>query len=271
MRKLLRLWPLLTVALAAIVLTLSGLSVWAAISAPLLTALFFIVLYGLIKMFRWPKELPLEPAPHTRGMPFNRVAPVYDWYCSKIGLGRAFRDTTLRHAGVKPGERVLDVGCGTGVLTRLAADAAGKAGYAAGIDPAPKMIAMARKNAALQNSRAEFRMATIEKLPFESGSFDCVLSSAMIHHLPPDLKLEGLAEVYRVLRPGGRLLAVDIGRPSNPLWWILVWPLRFWSFTADHVAGRLPPYFLKACFSRVETVGHWMGLLSFWRAYKPEK
>ena len=120
-------------------------------------------------------------------------------------------------------------------------------------------------------SHADFRLATIENLPFEDHSFDCVLSSLMIHHLPPDLKLTGLTEVYRVLKPGGRLLVVDIYRPVNLLWWIIAWVLYFSKFTRDHIAGRLPYYFRKTGFHQIENVGRWKGLLSFWLAYKADQ
>jgi phosphoethanolamine N-methyltransferase len=163
----------------------------------------------------------------------------------------------------------LDVGCGTGVLTRLAAKVVGEKGQAVGIDPATKMISTAKENAAIEKSHAGFRVATIENLPFEDNSFDCALSSLMIHHLPPDLKLSGLTEVYRVLRPGGRLLVVDIYRPVNPLWWIIAWMLYFSKFTRDHIAGRLPSYFRKAGFQQVETVRDWKGILTFWLVHKP--
>ena len=163
---------------------------------------------------------------------------------------------------------MLDVGCGTGVLTRLAAEAVGTSGKAIGIDPAPKMILTARKNASAERSSAEFRIAAIEDLPFEDNSFDCVLSSLMLHHLPPDLKLLGLGEVKRVLRPGGRLVLVDIGRPESRLWWPVLWPLLLWSFTKDQVSGRVSEFFEKAGFSKHERVGSWMKLLSFWLVFK---
>lgn len=211
----------------------------------------------------------LEPPPHTHGKPMNWSAPLYDRGCSMVGLGHIFRHKTLQYAGIKPGERVLDVGFGTGVLTRLAAEAVGPAGQATGIDPAPKMISVARENASIEKSRAELRVAVIEDLPFEDNSFDCVLSSLMIHHLPPDLKLKGLKEVYRVLKPGGRLLAVDIDRPDNRLWWLLCWPFYISSFTRDHMHGRLGTYFTQAGFNPPEKLGRWRGLLSFWIAFKP--
>ncbi|MBI5492362.1 MAG: class I SAM-dependent methyltransferase [Deltaproteobacteria bacterium] len=201
-------------------------------------------------------------------MPLNWVAPVYDWYCAKVGLGKKFRQRTLELAGVREGERVLDAGCGTGVLTRMAAALTGPSGYVAGIDPAPRMIGVARSNASAEGSRAEFRLGVIEELPFPDNSFDCVLSSFMAHHLPPEVKLKGFGEVYRVLRPGGRFLVVDIGRPSNPLWWAAVFPLLFWSFTKDQIRGRLNGYFLESGFPEVEQKGWWMGLINFWLARK---
>ena len=91
---------------------------------------------GLNSSKRKKQEVIPEASVQTRGMPLNWLAPVYDRICSTFGLGLAFRETTLRHAALKPGERVLDVGCGTGVLTRLAAEVVGEKGQAVGIDPA---------------------------------------------------------------------------------------------------------------------------------------
>lgn len=268
MQKFFWLCPILTLALAVWVLILFGFTIPGAILAALVLACLAIIMWGAIKILRNPVELPLEPAPHTRGMLFDWAVPVYDWYCRKLGIGPSFRNMTLQHAGVRPGERVLDVGCGTGVLTRLAAKAVGPGGSVIGIDPGPRMIGVARKNAAVENSRAAFRLAAIEELPFEDNSFDCVLSSFMIHHLPPELKIKGLKEVHRVLKPGGRLLAVDIGRPSNHTWWIIIWPLLLWSNTREQITGRLDDYFLRAGFRDVRNIGHWKGIVSFWLAGK---
>ena len=255
--------PWLAVALAVAVLMLVGLTWWSALFAALLLVCPVLVLWG---MFITRSKLD-EPVVHTHGMTMDWAVPIYDWYCPKLGLGPAFREATLSYAALKAGERVLDVGCGTGVLTRLAARAVGSAGHVIGIDPGPAMLAVARRNAAA--SRAEFRLAAIESLPFANASFDIVLSSCMLHHLPPEVKSEGLCEVYRVLRPGGRLLVVDIDRPANPFWWLLCWPLLFFHFTAPNLRGEVPIYLSAAGFTPVTVRGRKGGLLTFWLAMKP--
>ena len=257
--------PWTALGLAAAILMLWGVSLWTALLAALLLVCPALILWGLIETSRLPAQ---ETIPETRGMTLNWLAPFYDTACRLYGLGRNFRAETLRHAALKPGERFLDVGCGTGVLTRMAAEIVGASGLALGIDPAPRMIAVARKNAA-GGSRAEFRLAAIERLPFESGSFDVAVASLMLHHLPPDLKLDGLGEVYRVLRPGGRLIVVDLDRPANVLWWLLAWPLLMMPMTASNLRGEIPGFLRDAQFDPVRTQGRRVQLLAYWQAIKP--
>src|SRR5574341_1765678 len=183
--------PPLAIIIVAWALVAWGFTVATALLISLILVCPVLVIWGVIESGRG-LELPREPVPETRGMTLNWLAAVYDWYCPKIGLGRRFRDETLEHAALRPGERVLEVGCGTGVLTRLAADAVGPPGAAFGIDPAQRMIAVARRNALQSGSRAEFKLAAIESLPFPDRSFDVVFSSLMLHHLPADVKWEGL-------------------------------------------------------------------------------
>ena len=120
-------------------------------------------------------------------------------------------------AQVKPGDKVLDVGCGPGRLALAAQRWVGPEGQAHGVDPSPEMIAVAEHNAAVRHAPAHFQLGVAEALPFPDAVFDVVLSRLMLHHLPGELKQRGLAEMRRVLKPGGVCLVVDFEPPRGLL------------------------------------------------------
>ncbi len=153
----------------------------------------------------------------TQGMLLNWAAR-YDLLVAFVTLGqeRRLRRMTADLAQLQPGEAVLEVGCGTGSLTMEAARRVGGAGRAFGIDPSAQMIARAERKAAQRGLAIEYQIGVIERLPFPDQSFDVVLSSLMMHHLPDDLKRQGIAEIARTLKPGGRLLVFDTAVPAGP-------------------------------------------------------
>jgi demethylmenaquinone methyltransferase/2-methoxy-6-polyprenyl-1,4-benzoquinol methylase/phosphoethanolamine N-methyltransferase len=159
----------------------------------------------------------IEQPAQTEGK-LIRWAPYYDMMVNITSLGHAsmLRRMTVDNAQIRPGDQVLDVGCGTGEVALLAKTRT-KAGQVHGIDPAPEMIAVARSKAARKKLDVDFRVGVIEALPFPDASMDVVTSSLMMHHLPDDLKARGLAEVYRVIKPGGRLLIADFMQPSQSI------------------------------------------------------
>jgi demethylmenaquinone methyltransferase/2-methoxy-6-polyprenyl-1,4-benzoquinol methylase/phosphoethanolamine N-methyltransferase len=165
-------------------------------------------------MFHHHSHSTEQPA-HTQGE-LIRWASFYDLIVNipTLGQARRLRKMTVDLALIKPGDSVLDVGCGTGEVT-MPAKVIAQSGTVHGIDPAPEMIAVARSKAARKELDVDFRVAVIEALPFPDGSMDVVTSSLMMHHLPDDLKARGVAEIFRVLKPGGRLLVADFMRPTG--------------------------------------------------------
>lgn len=202
----------------------------------------------------------LEAPSAGKGVSLDALADVYG-LVDRI-FGRPFRQLTVRLAGVREGAAVLDVGCGPGTLTVMEKETAGRSGYVAGIDIAPRMIAKGREQAAKSGLDVDFRVASIDALPFPGASFDVVTSSFMVHHLPTEVKRAGFKEVYRVLKPGGRYLIVDfpssrgvIGALSLLLARLLALVLEEEKYSLDLLEGKVPQMLRDAGFSGVGEVG----------------
>lgn len=115
----------------------------------------------------------------------------------------------VRHAGLQCGESVLDLGCGAGIDTLLAASAVGPAGRVVGLDMTPEMVERARRNAAVARfAHVEICEGLIEELPLPDGSVDVVISNGVLNL--STRKSRVLAETVRVLRPGGRVAITDL-------------------------------------------------------------
>jgi ubiquinone/menaquinone biosynthesis C-methylase UbiE len=135
--------------------------------------------------------------------------------CLFRGKGRELRQRTITLANLQPGETVLDVGCGTGALAIEVQRRIARVGSVVGIDPSSEQIARARAKAARRNLPTEFQVGVIEQLAFPDQTFDAVFSTLMMHHLPASLKRQGLMEIARVLKPGGRLIIADFTRKQE--------------------------------------------------------
>jgi len=154
------------------------------------------------------------PAKETKGLVLNDGwrYDLGEWFHDTFsfhGNWHELRQRTFNLARLQPGDAVLDVGCGTGTLALEVARRVGRAGRVAGVDPGPQQIARARAKAARRHLPIEFQIGVIEQLPFPDQTFDVVFSTLMMHHLPRPLKRQGLAEIARVLKPGGHLVIAD--------------------------------------------------------------
>ncbi len=147
-------------------------------------------------------------------------ARFYDLFVGLVfsgGVQKMMR-SMVRLAQIQSGENVLDVGCGTGTLAILVKQTAGKNAAIHGLDAAPEMIERARQKAQRAKVAVDFQTGLVEDIRFPDGTFDVVMNSMMMHHLPAGLKEKALVEMYRVLKPGGRLLIMDFEPPKKGLY-----------------------------------------------------
>src|SRR5690348_7440469 len=145
------------------------------------------------------------------GWRYDLLGWFHDTFSTR-GMLRKLRQKTIQLAQLQPGEQALDIGCGTGTLALEMTHFLSPGGSVTGVDPGSQQIARARAKAARRHVpqvSIEFQVGVIEQIPFPDQTFDVVFSTLMMHHLPTPLKRQGLAEIARVLKPGGRLVIAD--------------------------------------------------------------
>ncbi|MGW4772575.1 class I SAM-dependent methyltransferase [Nocardia sp. NPDC004278] len=156
-----------------------------------------------------------NPDPGTDGLTIDHGAG-YDVFGAVFfggRRGRVYRQLA-ELSGARDGHHVLDIGCGTGYLTRQLAAVVG-AGTVVGVDPSAKVLERAR--ATTKETNCTYIVGVAESLSATDESFDVVANCLMLHHLPEELRARALSEMWRVLRPGGRLLIGEFRPPANHL------------------------------------------------------
>jgi len=163
---------------------------------------------------------PASPTGRTIGTP-----RMYDLVTTVLFAGRrrqAFSALAVA-SGARTGDRILDVGCGTGYFVRMLAEIAGAQGSVVGVDAAPEMIAHASSRSR-SAANVSFEVGSAGALSFPAASFDVVVSSLTMHHVAPAEQLAAVQEMRRVLRPGGALLIAEFQAPTGHAWKLLLDP-----------------------------------------------
>lgn len=150
---------------------------------------------------------------------FGRVARFYDAGLRVafhlVGGEVAFRCRIVEMANVRAGNKVLDVSCGTGTLVSLLASCAGPDGHVVGIDLSEQMLDVARNKVWV--NQVEFVRGNAEDIPFGDSTFDRVTMSLAIHEMNRKGRSNALAQMWRVLKPGGLVVVADMRKPDTGL------------------------------------------------------
>lgn len=198
--------------------------------------------------------MPESKRHHIPPLRFHALTRLYPLLMRGLIRESTFKTALVEQAGIADGHRVLDLGCGTGRLTRRIRKKH-RSSAVVGLDADETALAMAREESGRSGVRVAWHRATATRLPYRSDTFDRVVSSLVFHHLFPADKRRALEEVRRVLRPDGELHIVDWGRPQDPVMHSLFTFVRLldgFEPTRAHVQGRLPSLIEETGFEEVQ-------------------
>jgi ubiquinone/menaquinone biosynthesis C-methylase UbiE len=200
---------------------------------------------------------------------YDFLTPFYDPLI-KLGLREtAFKTAMLNQADILPGQRVLDLACGTGTLTVMAKKANPQAEII-GLDGDRRILGIAHSKAGRENVAVRFDEGFSTELPYGDGLFDRVLSSLFFHHLKREDKRRTLREVRRVLAPDGELYVADWGKPDGLLMKAASLPVQWLDgpTTRDNFQGMLPEFIAEAGFAEVTEMSKFNTVGGTIRLYK---
>jgi len=203
---------------------------------------------------------------HIKPLTVGFLTPFYD---SIIKIF-AFEKFYQKIAGQIPSDKaihILDIGTGTANLA-IAIKKRSPNAKIFGIDPDEKILKIAKEKIKKENLDIKLVKAYAQKLPLKSNSFDWVVSSFAIHHIPSNLKDQAFYEMYRVLRSGGTILIIDIGEPKNLLAKIAGVVFSLVEAVGPNLRGFIPKALKEAGFYNVQEIESKFGLISFYKARK---
>jgi ubiquinone/menaquinone biosynthesis C-methylase UbiE len=190
---------------------------------------------------------------YIHALRFSSLTALYDPVVARTSREHTFKSALLDGAKLEPGQRLLDVGCGTGTLTCMAAERVPGL-EVHGLDGDLAILERARRKAAQRGMEISFTQALSFQLPFPDGYFDHALSTLLFHHLNSDAKQGTLTEIHRVLKPGARLHVADWGAAQDVLMraaFLAIQLFDGFETTRDNVGGKLPGMMERAGFTGV--------------------
>ena len=195
-----------------------------------------------------------EDVSYVHALRYRWLTPLYDGVVAATTRERTFRVATIEQAGLRPGQRVLDLGCGTGTLAiEMARRCPGLQLF--GVDGDAEVLAKAEQKATRAGVEITWQQGLATRLPYPDASFDRAVSTLFFHHLAVEDKVSAARELHRVLRPGGQLHVADWGPPTSCLQRLLFLPVQWldgFANTSPQLAGGLADAFRQAGFEGVE-------------------
>ncbi|MBA4383937.1 MAG: methyltransferase type 11 [Anaerolinea sp.] len=185
----------------------------------------------------------------------NWLTPLYDPVLKWGMREETFKRYLIENAHLEPGQKVLDLGCGTGTLTVQMKQFLPLIDLT-GLDGDQQVLSIAKGKAEVAGVDIKWKHGLAFDLPFERASFDRVISSLMIHHLTAPNKRKAFQEVFRVLKPGGEFHLMDFGKPTSLVMRLVAIPISHMEEAGDNIRGFLPGMLHQAGFSTTIETRH---------------
>ena len=205
----------------------------------------------------------------TPPLAYDSLTPLFDRVVNLLGYGKTFKRMALELSEITDGEKVLDVGCGSGTLLIEAKTRYPNSDFV-GIDPDKKVLRLAERKLEQAGVKARLAQGFAQELPFPSASFDLAISTLIFHHLSSSVKVEATRDIYRVLKEKGRFLLADFGKPKSALPKLLLGSILNFDGRAnmkDNIEEKLPVLLQEAGFKVKELEARYRGV-QFWLAIK---
>lgn len=187
------------------------------------------------------------------------LTPLFDFFCLIGGLGSRFKTQVLKTVPLSDGMIGIDIGCGTGVLLKIAKQKFPNIRFM-GFDPDKQALGIAERRLKKERLSVELKEAFAESLPLPDQSVDVAFSTLALHHTPNEVKRKAIGEMYRVLKASGRVVIADLGETKSILFRKLLFFEKI-EYLEGNFKGLIPQYLAEVGFKNVRIAGrHFPGI-----------